>query len=70
MQTTRTAEGLQVGELSASCTEELTQDGTPTGRALWRVTGAALAAVTDGTCPQAAATLIARVAGLEPTLSH
>ena len=54
----------------ASCTEELTQDGAPTGRALWRVTGAALAAVTDGTCPQAAATLIARVAGLEPTLSH
>mgnify|MGYP000847923454 CR=1 FL=1 len=70
LQTTRTAEGLQVGELSVSCIEELTQDGAPTGRALWRVTGAALAAVTDGTCPQDAANLIARVAGLEPTLSH
>lgn len=70
LQTTRTAEGLQVGELSVSCIEELTQDGAPTGRALWLVTGVALAAVTDGTCPQDAATLIARVAGLEPTLSH
>lgn len=70
LQTTRTSEGLQVGELSVSCIEELTQDGAPTGRALWLVTGAGIVAVTDGTCPQDAATLIARVAGLEPTLSH
>jgi hypothetical protein len=72
LQTTRTAEGLQVGELSVSCIEELTQDGAPTGRALWLVTGAGIVATAekDGTCPQDAATLIARVAGLEPTLSH
>ena len=53
-----------------SCVEELTQDGAPTGRALWRVTGAALAAVTDGSSPQDAANLITRVAGLEPILAH
>lgn len=55
-----------------SCIEELTQDGAPTGRALWLVTGAGIVATAekDGTCPQDAATLIARVAGLEPTLSH
>lgn len=70
LQAVRTAEGLQVGELSVSCVEELAQDGGPTGRALWRVAGAALAAVADGTCPQDAVNLIARVAGLEPTLSH
>lgn len=68
----RTAEGLQVGELSVSCTEELTQDGAPTGRALWRVTGAdgVATAETDGSSPEDAANLIARVAGLEPILAH
>lgn len=70
LQAVRTAEGLQIGELSVSCVEELAQDGSPTGRALWRVADTALAAVTDGTCPQDAVNLIARAAGLEPTLSH
>ena len=70
LQAVRTAEGLQVGELSVSCVEELAQDGGPTGRALWRVDGVALAAVTDGSSSQDAAILIARAAGLEPTLSH
>lgn len=68
----RTAEGLQVGELSVSCTEELTQDGAPTGRALWRVAGTdgVATAETDGSSPKDAANLIARVAGLEPILTH
>lgn len=68
----RTAEGLQVGELSVSCTEELTQDGCPTGRALWRVAGTdgVATAETDGSSPKDAANLIARVAGLEPILAH
>ena len=70
LQAVRTAEGLQIGELSVSCVEELAQDGSPTGRALWRVADTALAAVTDGTCPQDAVNLITRAAGLEPTLSH
>ena len=68
----RTAEGLQVGELSVSCTEELDQDGSPTGRALWRVTGAdgVATAETDGSSPEDAANLIARAADLEPILAH
>ena len=68
----RTAEGLQVGELSVSCIEELDQGGCPTGRALWRVAGTdgVATAETDGSSPQDAANLIARVAGLEPTLSY
>ena len=69
LQTTRTAEGLQVGELSVSCTEELTQDRAPTGRALWRVAGTdgVATAETDGSSPKDAANLIAR---LEPSLTH
>lgn len=68
----RTAEGLQVGELSVSCTEELDQGGCPTGRALWRVAGTdgVATAETDGSSPKDAANLIARVAGLEPILAH